>query len=97
VVAISTISNPRSRQKVRVGGIIAGIKKIVTRTGKPMLFVNLEDLSDRIEVVVFPGIIERNPAVFQENKIVMVSGRMDSRDGVPKLICEEIEEIIEKT
>ncbi len=97
VVAISTISNPRSRQKVRVGGIIAGIKKIMTRTGRPMLFVNLEDLSDRIEVVVFPGIIERNPAVFQENKIVMVSGRMDSRDGVPKLICEEIEEIIEKT
>ena len=97
VVAISKISNTGTRQKVRVGGIIAGIKKIITRTGKPMLFVDLEDLSDRIEVVVFPGIIERNPAVFQENKIVMVSGRMDSRDGVPKLICEEVEEIIEQT
>jgi len=95
VVAISKISNTGTRQKVRVGGIIAGIKKIITRTGKPMLFVDLEDLSDRIEVVVFPGIIERNPAVFQENKIVMVSGRMDSRDGVPKLICEEIEEILD--
>ncbi len=59
-----------------------------------MLFVNLEDLSDRIEVIVFPGIIERNPSIFQENKIVMVSGRLDSRDGVPKLICEDIEEII---
>ena len=97
VVAISKISNTGTRQKVRVGGIIAGIKKIITRTGKPMLFVDLEDLSDRIEVIVFPGIIERNPAVFQENKIVMVSGRMDSRDGVPKLICEEVEEIIEQT
>jgi DNA polymerase-3 subunit alpha len=95
VVAISKISNTGTRQKVRVGGIIAGIKKIITRTGKPMLFVDLEDLSDRIEVIVFPGIIERNPAVFQENKIVMVSGRMDSRDGVPKLICEEIEEILD--
>ena len=98
VVSISEIStNRKGNVRVKIGGIIVGLKKIITRTGRPMLFVNLEDLSDRIEVVVFPGIIERNPAVFQENKIVMVSGRMDSRDGVPKLICEEIEEIIEKT
>ena len=60
-----------------------------------MLFVNLEDLSEKVEVVVFPGLVERNPAIFQENKIVLVSGRLDSRDGVPKVICEEIEEIVE--
>lgn len=60
-----------------------------------MLFVGLEDLTDKIEVVVFPRIIERNPAPFQENKIVLVSGRMDSRDGIPKLICDDIEEIVE--
>jgi len=34
--------------------------------------------------------------MFQENKIVMIKGRVDNRDGVPKIICEEIEEIIEK-
>jgi len=96
VVSISEIStNRKGNVRVKIGGIIVGLKKIITRTGRPMLFVNLEDLSDRIEVVVFPGIIERNPAVFQENKVVMVSGRMDSRDGVPKLICEQIEEIVE--
>ena len=61
-----------------------------------MLFLSLEDLTDKIEVVVFPGIIQRNPSAFQENKIVLVSGRVDLRDGVPKLICEEIEEILEK-
>ena len=57
--------------------------------------MNLEDANDRIEVVVFPRIIERNPAALQENKIVFVSGRVNVRDGVPKLICEDIEEIIE--
>ena len=55
---------------------ISSIKKIITRTGKPMLFINLEDLTDRIEVVVFPGVIERNPSAFQENKIVFVSACM---------------------
>ena len=60
-----------------------------------MLFMNVEDLSDKIEIVVFPSVIERNPTAFQENKIVLVSGRVDNKDGVPKLICEDIEEIIE--
>jgi len=96
VISISKIPNSSLRRnvKVKIGGIISKIKKIITRTGKPMLFVDVEDLSSKIEVVVFPSIIERNPAIFQENKIVMVSGRLDSKDGVPKIICEEIQEII---
>jgi len=81
-------------QKVRIGGIISSIKKIITKTGKPMLFMAVEDLSDRIEVVVFPSIIERNPVVFQENKVVFIVGRIDHRDNTPKIICDEIEEII---
>lgn len=80
---------------IRLGGLISSVKKIITKTGKPMLFMGLEDLSDKIEVVVFPRIIERHPALFQENKIVFVSGRVDNRDNIPKLICENIEEIVQ--
>ena len=82
-------------RQIKIGGIISNIKKIITKTGKPMLFVNVEDLTDKIEVVAFPSIIERHPTLFQENKIVFVSGRVDNRDGVPKIICDNIEEIIE--
>jgi len=81
-------------RQIKIGGIISNIKKIITKTGRPMLFVNVEDLTDKIEVIAFPNIIERNPTLFQENKIVFVSGRVDNRDGVPKIICDNIEEII---
>jgi len=91
---ISQLS-PSGSKKIRIGGIISKIKKIITKTGKPMLFVNLEDLTDKIEVVVFPRVIERKPNAFQENKIVLVSGRVDTKDGMLKLICEDVEEIIE--
>jgi len=94
-VPICNITKDLLNKKVKIGGIISAIKKIITRIGKPMLFVNVEDLTDKIEVVVFPGIIESNPTAFQENKIVFVEGRVDNRDGVPKIICEEIEEVIE--
>jgi len=91
---IAKINGDIIGRQVKIGGIISNIKKIITKTGRPMLFVNVEDLTAKIEVVAFPNIIERNPTLFQENKIVFVSGRVDYRDNVPKIICDNIEEII---
>ena len=95
-LSLVKIKNTWINQRIKVGGIISGIKKIITRVGKPMLFVKLEDLTDKVEVVVFPGVIEKNPTVFQENKIVFISGRVDNRDNVPKIIAEDVEEILIK-
>ena len=92
---ISELNAGFINKRIRIGGIISKVKKIITKTGRPMLFMSLQDLSDKIEVVVFPGIIEKNPGAFRENKIVFVSGRIDNRGDTPKLICENIEEIIE--
>jgi len=94
---ISKISSILPSRICKIGGIISRIKKIITRNGSPMLFMKVEDLTDKIEVVVFPSQISKNPSAFQENKIVFVSGRVDNKDGVPKLICQEIEEILEET
>ncbi len=99
--AMQEIQNTRfkfqfSRQRARlcIGGIISTVKKITTKAGKPMLFVGLEDLTDKIEVVVFPSVIERYPEALQVNKMVFITGRLDSRDGEKKFLAEEIEEII---
>ena len=93
---IVKVSQDLAGRLVMVGGVISSIKKIITKKGQPMLFVNLEDEAQRIEVVVFPGTLENYPALFQENKIVFVSGKVDLRDNVPKIICHTIEEIVEE-
>jgi DNA polymerase-3 subunit alpha len=94
-IALNKIKSAFSDQRVLVGGIISKIKKIITKTGKSMLFLKLEDLTDRKEIVVFPAVIEKNPAVFQENKIVFIAGRVDHRDNESKIIAEKVEEIIQ--
>jgi DNA polymerase-3 subunit alpha len=96
-ISIKELKKETLPYKVRVGGIISSIKKILTKKGQPMLFVKLEDLTDKIEVVVFPTIIQTNPEAFQENKIVFISGRLQNRDQSPKIICESIEEILNKS
>lgn len=96
IIPLAQISQDFVGKLVKIGGVIGGIKKIITKTGKPMLFVNVEDETKSIEVIAFPAIIERNPTFFQENKIVMISGKVDARDGVPKIIANEVEEIVEE-
>jgi len=94
---LENLGSAISKQRIKVGGIISSIKKIITKTGKPMLFVKLEDLTDKAEIVVFPNVIEKNPTAFQENKIVFISGRVDHRDNAPKVIADEVEEIINES
>ena len=95
VIPIAKITPAAINKRVKVGGIISGIKKVITKSGLPMIFVKLEDLTNKIEVIAFPKIVERKPTIFQENKIVLISGKVDNRDGTPKIICEEAEEILE--
>jgi DNA polymerase-3 subunit alpha len=95
-IKISEITPLMAQKRVRVGGIISSIKKILTKNGQPMMFLNLESLDGKIEVIVFPGILMKNGAeIFKENKIVFVSGKVDIKDNIPKIIAENIEEILE--
>ncbi|OQX00765.1 DNA polymerase III subunit alpha, partial [Candidatus Parcubacteria bacterium A4] len=93
---ISKIKNLIGGTRVRVGGIISGIKKIITKTGKPMLFLSIEDSESKLEIVVFPKMMEKNPQLFQENKIIIVVGNVDFRGDSPKIICDEARELKHK-
>ena len=72
-----------------IAGLIAKVNKILTKTGKPMLFAKIQDLNDTMEVVVFPETYNATMAVWNENTAVAVTGRLSLRNGEPKLICEK--------
>ena len=93
-VAISTIDKTMVNRKIILGGLISGVKKIITKTGKPMLFMKLEDLTAKTEVVIFPNLLEAKPEVLQENKIVFIAGRVDDRNGEIKIVADDAQEII---
>ena len=94
-MTLAKVAQEVEGKKVKVAGLISSLKKIITKSGKPMMFLNLEDLTDKMEVVVFPSILERNPLPCRENKIVFVQGRVSYKDNSPKIICDNIEEILE--
>ncbi|KXB08833.1 DNA polymerase III subunit alpha, partial [candidate division MSBL1 archaeon SCGC-AAA382N08] len=91
--------NPFSRKivpgkKVKVGGMINNVKQIRTKNGNSMLFVKLRGLTDKMEVVVFPSTLNKHSKAFKENNVVLMKGKVDKRNDEPKIICEEVEKIV---
>jgi len=83
------------QKRVCIGGIISGIRKILTKNGDPMMFATLEDKTGKIDVVVFPKTLKKNGHSLEQDKIVFMSGKVDERKGRTQLICDSVEEIID--
>jgi len=59
-----------------------------------MAFATIEDLSDTMEVIVFPRVLEKKTSLWTENTIVILQGKMSERDSDVKLIVDEAIELI---
>mgnify|MGYP001566947208 CR=1 FL=1 len=92
VLSIKNISSSTAGT-IKIGGVITKIQKIMTKTGRPMLFSLLEDLTSKIEVVVFPNVLERNQDIWKENSVIVATGKVNERDGTLKLLCDEVKSI----
>jgi len=78
---------------IKIGGVVTKTQRITTKTGRPMLFSLLEDLTSKIEVVVFPNVLEKNPEIWKENNVVIATGKINTRDGQLKFLCDEVRAI----
>ena len=92
VLPIKNVSSATAGS-VKIGGVVTKTQKIMTKTGKPMLFSWLEDLTSKIEVVVFPNILEKSQDVWKENNIVVATGKVNDRDGQLKFLCDDVRTI----
>jgi len=84
------LSREQVGRRVKIGGIINKIQKVNTRAGQLMLFVEVEDMTGRIETLVFPNTLEQTATAWQEEKVVLVSGRLSDRDGNLKILCDSV-------
>lgn len=80
--------------KIKIAGIISGIKKIITKTKENMLFVNLEDLTGKAEILVFPSVLKRTIDLWKENQMVIIDGHLsDKKRGEVKILCDDVKAI----
>jgi len=76
----------------RLLGVISKIQKITTRNREPMLFVTIEDFNSQTELLIFPKVYGENPDFWLEGKIIVVTGKVSTKDAAIKILVNKYEE-----
>ena len=97
-VPIKEVMPSMDGRKARVGGSINDVREITTKNGQKMAFVKIGDLSDEIELVVFPGAFQQTFGIWEKDKVVLVNGRISGRDkngqeDEAKIMVEDAREV----
>jgi DNA polymerase III subunit alpha len=81
----------REGETVLVGGIVAGLRTTMTKKGEPMAFVQLEDVTGSVEVVVFNSTYAHARELLVSDAVLVVKGRVDHKQqGETKLVALEV-------
>jgi hypothetical protein len=75
-------------QRVVVGGIVTGVRTVITKAKATMAIVTMEDLQGTIEVVVFPRLYEQTTGTWRDGEILLVAGRIDHKGEDISLLAD---------
>jgi len=87
---IGELDRRRDGEVVTVGGIVAGLRHMTTKRGDAMVFLRLEDVTGGVETVVFNSTYDRARELCTTDRILIVKGRIDRKEGETKLVAMEI-------
>jgi DNA polymerase-3 subunit alpha len=90
-VPIRDLGNRKEGETVTIGGLVSSVRQTMTKKGDPMAFVQLEDTTGVVEVVVFSKAFIASRMHLDQDKIIIVKGRVDQRGGgETKLVAFEV-------
>lgn len=101
-ISLLSVSPQIDGQVITVGGLVTTLRTIVTKSGKKMAFVGIEDKTAEIEVIVFSNLYEQLSSQLMADTIVTVTGKVSARDrdgklgDEAKIIADEITVISDK-
>lgn len=90
---INKLEEQDRKRPVKIIGILTQIQRVITRSGQPMLFVKIEDTSGSIEALIFPTLLLANNEIWQEDKVLSITGKLSDKDGVLKILADKALEI----
>ncbi len=85
------IAGVRDGREVRFGGIISALKLMNDKRGNQMAFATIEDFKGSTEVIIFSDCFEKGKSFIVPENIVIVTGRVSTREGeAPKVIASDL-------
>jgi DNA polymerase III subunit alpha len=75
------------------GVYIVSLRKIRTKKGDSMAFLNVSDSSGEMEAVAFPIVYKKYSHLLDHGKFVVMEGKVEERDGKLQFIIQQVSEI----
>ncbi|RKQ29900.1 DNA polymerase III subunit alpha [Oceanobacillus halophilus] len=79
------------KRKVKGVGIIQSMKSIRTKRGDPMAFLTVGDETTEMDAVVFPELYRNTNRWLEEEMIIMITGKIESRNNKLQWVLESIQ------
>ena len=76
---------------VKIAAVVREVRIVITRSGSEMAFVKAEDATGSIDLVVFPKLFKLTRNYWIDNKPLIISGKIDTRNDQPNLLVESID------
>jgi len=89
-VQIVDIAERPVNDKVKIIGMVTGVRRITTRKNTTMAIVEIEDLTGTVESVAFPDTFEQCSTQLEPDAILTVTGKVDERGESRQIIIESI-------
>jgi hypothetical protein len=91
--SIQSLNEEKDKASLSIVGVISQIKQITTKNNQFMYFITLEDLTDSVEVVIFPTVLEKYRLLLEEDRIIKITGRIDKKEDQVKFIASEVGDV----
>ena len=75
-------------KSLTIGGIVASVRTIITKSGSKMAFVKLEDKTGETELIVFPNLFEQVGAGLAQDTVIRATGKVTARDREGNIVTE---------
>lgn len=86
------VETPFNKHK-RILVNITEIKMIRTKKGEAMAFLTISDQSGEMDAVVFPNVYKRFVAMLQKGSIVVLEGKIDTRDEKQQFVIQNVQDV----
>ncbi len=83
-------SHGRNETTVVLGAVVQSVKVIITKKNQQMAFVKIEDLTGTIEAVAFPETYKNHIHSFEEDKILAIKAKINTKDGQKTLVIDSV-------
>jgi DNA polymerase-3 subunit alpha len=87
---IAELERRRDGEVVTVGGIVSSLRHMTTKRGEAMVFLRLDDVTGGTDCMVFNSTYERARELCVADRILIVKGRVDHKEGETKLVAMEV-------